>query len=78
MQRDLLPNYAAVYVVSDLHLGGFQGEFRKQARNYRIFRETKALAWFVRSLSTRPEKPEKPAALAHRLDPQRGHRRLLS
>lgn len=40
---DDLPAYGAVYVVSDLHLGGFT----EYGRDYRIFREAAALAWFI-------------------------------
>ena len=48
--REHLPKYDEVYVVSDLHLGGFKGEFRGKPRDYRIFQESRALAWFVGSL----------------------------
>ncbi|MCW5632754.1 MAG: metallophosphoesterase [Rubrivivax sp.] len=43
---DGLPTYGAVYVVSDLHLGGFEEE---RGRNYRIFRarEARALEWLI-------------------------------
>ena len=54
-----LPEYDAVYVVSDLHLGGYDGEFWREPRNYRIFRDEAALSWFVNALSTGT-----PAALA--------------
>ncbi|HMI94719.1 MAG TPA: metallophosphoesterase [Polyangiales bacterium] len=47
MQNDRLPKYTSVHVVSDLHLGGYASA----TRNFRIFRETDALAWFIRSLA---------------------------
>jgi UDP-2,3-diacylglucosamine pyrophosphatase LpxH len=49
-ERAHLPTYEDVYVVSDLHLGGFLGEFGSDRRDYRIFQESKALAWLVTSL----------------------------
>src|SRR5688572_30246115 len=42
------PNYDQLYVVSDLHLGGFDGQdSRGQVRSYRIFRDAEALAWAI-------------------------------
>jgi len=51
MLESLLPGYDAVYVVSDLHLGGFVGSYGGARRDYRIFRESAALATFVAQLS---------------------------
>lgn len=42
-----LPAYDAVYVVSDLHLGGYE----EKSRDYRIFRSTDALAWLIKGLA---------------------------
>jgi UDP-2,3-diacylglucosamine pyrophosphatase LpxH len=54
MQAEYLPNYRAVYVISDLHLGGFTAAVDGKPRNYRIFRETAALSWLIRSLAEAP------------------------
>lgn len=51
MNLDYLPEYQTVYVVSDLHLGGFsEGE-----RDYRIFNESEALAAFIQSVTRQPD-----------------------
>jgi UDP-2,3-diacylglucosamine pyrophosphatase LpxH len=47
MLEQLLPSYDAVYVVSDLHMGGFDGTYRGETRDYRIFRESNALSWLI-------------------------------
>ena len=56
MSIDDLPAYQAVYVVSDLHLGGYSANYGDQLRDYRIFRESKALAGFVNLLAAPEEK----------------------
>ncbi|HYQ00976.1 MAG TPA: metallophosphoesterase [Polyangiaceae bacterium] len=50
-RNSTLPTYSAVYVISDLHLGGYSANFDQQTRNYRIFREAEALASFIRLLA---------------------------
>lgn len=50
--RDYLPEFDAVFVVSDLHLGGYADD---EGRDYRIFQESSALSWFIGSLSQRLE-----------------------
>ncbi len=56
MHRDLLPEYQAVYVVSDLHLGGFSAKDEAgRTRNYRTFRETAALRELIGALARTPD-----------------------
>ncbi|WP_300675433.1 metallophosphoesterase [Desulfoluna sp.] len=43
----LVPQYDAVHVISDIHLGGTQG--------FQIFNQQEALAWLVDHLATEPE-----------------------
>src|SRR5688572_30815130 len=47
-QSDPFPSYDELHVISDLHLGGYDGKDSSgRPRSYRIFRDSKALAWFI-------------------------------
>ena len=47
MNERLLQEYQAVYVISDLHLGGYTERYLDELRDYRIFQDGAALAWFI-------------------------------
>jgi hypothetical protein len=47
MNNALLTDYHTVFVISDLHLGGYEAPYEGQQRDYRIFRDGEALAWFI-------------------------------
>ena len=44
---DTLPSYDHLYSVSDLHLGGYTGYHAGEVRNYRVFDQGPALAWWI-------------------------------
>jgi len=50
MCERFLPEYQTVYVISDLHLGGYVERYRDEMRDYRIFQDGAALAWFIRDV----------------------------
>jgi UDP-2,3-diacylglucosamine pyrophosphatase LpxH len=54
---DAFSNYDVLYVVSDLHLGGFDGTDSKgRPRSYRIFRDAEALAWAIERFAAESSK----------------------
>ena len=49
-------DYDELYAVSDLHMGGYEGTYNNDLRDYRIFREGSALAWFINDLKSKKHK----------------------